>query len=289
MQARAAFDLLVRDLASAYQDLGEARSVARIAFEDLLGIRAPFPTIAFSSRQEAIFEDFHRRLLQGEPVQYVTGQAYFYGEKFDVSPAVLIPRPETEELTEWALEILNRQTAAGKAPCVLDIGAGSGCISIILKKKYPQAEVWAMDVSLPALETASRNAEAHQAAIGFKLADLLDASLWGELPEADLLVSNPPYIPETERQDLARRVLAFEPGLALFVPAEDPLRFYRAMGELAQQRLTENGSLLAECHYLFAGAVEELWKSQGFAFTELRKDLSGLERMVRASRVPFLP
>lgn len=289
MQVRAAFDLLVRDLASAYQDRGEARSVARIAFEDLLGIREPFPTIAFSSRQEAIFEEFHRRLLQGEPVQYVTGQAYFYGEKFEVSPAVLIPRPETEELTEWALEILKQQAEGAKTPCVLDIGAGSGCISVILKKKYPQAEVWAMDVSLPALETAEKNSAIHQAAIGFKLADLLDSTKWEELPEADLFVSNPPYIPENERQELAQRVLAFEPGLALFVPAEDPLLFYRAIGEFAQLRLKESGSLLAECHYQLAGAVEELWKSQGFAFTERRKDLSGRERMVRASRVPFLP
>ncbi|MBK6948477.1 MAG: peptide chain release factor N(5)-glutamine methyltransferase [Haliscomenobacter sp.] len=289
MQIRAAFDLLVRDLAIAYQDRGEARSVARIAFEDLLGVREPFPNAAFSSRQQAVFEDLQRRLLQGEPVQYVTGQAYFYGEKFEVSPAVLIPRPETEELTEWAIQILNRGASASERPQVLDIGAGSGCISIILKKKFSQAEVWAMDISPSALEVAKRNAAVHQAGIRFHLADLLDSSDWRELPEADLFVSNPPYIPESERQNLARRVLDFEPGLALFVPEEDPLRFYRAMGELAQVRLKHGGSLLAECHYLFAGVVEALWKSQGFGFTELRKDLSGHQRMVRASRVPFLP
>lgn len=289
MQVSSAFELLVRDLAEAYQDRGEARSVARIAFEDLLGIRTPFLNVFFSPRQEEVFDDLRRRLLQGEPIQYITGQAYFYGEKFEVSPAVLIPRPETEELTEWGVQILQHKNPGPEAPLVLDIGAGSGCVAIILSKKCPQAEVWALDVSPEALEVAERNAAAHKTGIHFLHFDLLDSGQWPGVPEADLLVSNPPYIPEEERYELASRVLAYEPGLALFVPSDDPLRFYRVLGELAQLCLKENGSILAECHYLFARDVEKLWESQGFAFTELRKDLSGRERMVRASRVPFNP
>ena len=279
MDSRQAYDRLTYLLSPLYGER-EARNIARIVFEDAFGIRFPGAQSSLSPDQSSQLDRITQRLLNWEPVQYVLGMADFYGMRFKVDQRVLIPRPETEELVEWGLQMAGR--LPGSEISVLDIGTGSGCIPIVFKKKMPRAIVWALDVNGPVIELARENAALHQVDIHFLQADILQQPTWDALPSFDLILSNPPYIPESEKDLMEPNVTAFEPGDALFVPNEDPLLFYRVIGLYAHLRLRPEGVLLVESHQAYAREVAALWEAQGWRSIEVRADLSGRERMVKA-------
>ncbi|HVZ56164.1 MAG TPA: peptide chain release factor N(5)-glutamine methyltransferase [Chitinophagaceae bacterium] len=268
----------------AYYDAAEARNIADLVMEHLTGWtridRVLHKTLPLSLPQQQELEAMTGRLVRPEPVQYVLGEAWFAGRRFRVNEGVLIPRPETEELVAWAGKDLS---AAGGHPRVLDIGTGSGCIAVTLKLGCPAAEVWACDISTAALETAAGNAGSLGAAIRLEAVNFLEKTTWDTLPFFDVLVSNPPYIPLTERESLPPHVRDFEPPLALFVPEADPLVFYRAIARFATEHLNPGGRIYLEIHEQLGEAVLHLLRESGFR-PELRKDMQGKDRMIRAVR-----
>jgi release factor glutamine methyltransferase len=226
---------------------------------------------------------YAQELLDGRPLQYVLGEAWFAGMAFFVDEQVLIPRPETEELVEWAVE---RARASGiPAPAILDMGTGSGCIAVSLKKKLPHASVLAIDKSAGALSVATRNAAANAAELGFRQLDFLDPLQRDTLPSFDLIVSNPPYIPHRDKEQMAAHVLDHEPHLALFVENDDPLLFYRALAVFGKRHLHPGGSLLCEIHEDMGQQTVDLFSSLGYMHVELRKDMQGKDRMVIGYRL----
>lgn len=229
------------------------------------------------------------QLLQHVPLQYVLQEAWFAAMPFFVNESVLIPRPETEELVEWvAQEARSVQTQAttdatvSKSTTIIDIGTGSGCIPIALKKKLPTATVHALDVSPGALAVARRNASTLEAAITFHETDILQQMKWQYLPVFDIIVSNPPYIKESEKADMHENVLGHEPHLALFVSDADALLFYRTIAQFAQQHLRPGGMLFFEINEALGKETTDLLISQGFINVELRKDMQGKDRMIKA-------
>lgn len=218
-------------------------------------------------------------LLQHTPVQYVLGEAWFYKMRFKVNEQVLIPRPETEELIEWVKESLG----PGASPRVLDIGSGSGCIAIAIKKELPLADVTAIDVSPGALFIAKENASILEAAVHFLEMDFLDETNWSSLAVFEVIISNPPYIPEAEKDRLDKNVTAHEPHLALFVADDDPFIFYRKIAAFAMQHLCAHGNIWVEVHESYATEVAEIFIKAGLE-TTIRKDMYGRERMIRAAR-----
>jgi release factor glutamine methyltransferase len=277
-----AFNELSSRLAILYNDEGEGRSVARIVFEDALHISRPNHAGVLSQEQSVCYSRIYSRLLAGEPVQYVLGEADFFGLKFFVDPYVLIPRPETEELADAAVLWLKARKHFPDKVRVLDIGTGSGCIAVTVKKKCPWIECSAIDISAAALDVARKNAVRHQVKVQFLELDLLDGTAWEPLPLYDLILSNPPYIPASEYQELDERVRLHEPGQALFVPDSDPMLFYRALSAFAKQKLAHGGAILAECHAHFAFAAEQLWLNQGWQGVHVENDLSGRPRLLWA-------
>lgn len=241
-------------------------------------------------REEAAsrLQGYLRRLLGAEPLQYVLEEAWFFGLPLRVSPAVLIPRPETEELVSWVLDDAGTLTPGAAAPLIIDAGTGSGCIAIALKNNLPGARLLALDRSAAALNLARENGERLGLALEWREADILDPATWDALPPATVLVSNPPYIPDRERAGLQPQVAEHEPALALFVPDGDPLLFYRALGTLARRRLLPGGLLYTEIHEDRGKEVCALYRAQGLEEVILRQDMQGRDRMVRA-RQPGSP
>jgi len=278
MTVETAFGQLTQNLAPRY-GAGEARSIARIVFEDVFDLRHRADAV-LSPEELVRFEEIHRRLLAGEPVQYVLGEADFFGLKFLVNPAVLIPRQETEELVAWVLEWLKFERIA--SPAVLDIGLGSGCIAVTLKRKLPEIRLFGLEKSPEALTVATENARRilGDAAFSFVLGDILETGTDAHFPLLDVIVSNPPYIPFGEQTQMPEHVLAHEPALALFVDDADPLLFYRAIAQFARQKLKPGGCLFFECNEFNAQEVAGLLEGYGFSGIELRNDLYGAERMV---------
>ncbi len=275
-----AFENLVQSLVPRY-GTGEAHSIARIVFEDVFDSRMRTnPT--FSPEETTRFEDIQQRLLAGEPMQYILGEADFFGLKFLVTPAVLIPRQETEELVAWALDWVKMEGL--KSPTVLDIGLGSGCIAVTLKKKRPDIRLFGLEKSPEALAVAQENARRilSDTEVAFFLGDIFWAETMSLFPSLDVILSNPPYIPTHERDRMPEHVLAHEPALALFVEDADPLLFYRAIAHFSRQKLKPGGRLFFECNEFNAAEVARLLVQEGFMEVELRKDLSGADRMVSA-------
>lgn len=232
----------------------------------------------FSDEQLTLLDRFLEKLKKYTPIQYIFGECDFMGMKFMVNDAVLIPRPETEELVEWITE-------SGKndgSVAVLDIGTGSGCIAIGLKSRLADAEVTAYDISAAALDVARKNAELNGLSVHFEQFDILEldknTSRW------NIIVSNPPYIPENEKSEILPNVLNFEPHVALFVPENDPLLFYRHIIKFAQDHLKPQGQLFFEIHRDRGQQVVSLLTAAGFVSIELRKDLSGNDRMTKARK-----
>jgi release factor glutamine methyltransferase len=234
-----------------------------------------------------------QRLLQHEPVQYVLGEAHFYGMHLFVDRDVLIPRPETEELVEWIVkDVRARENDAGKKNPgeadktktlkILDVGTGSGCIALALKKELPGAEVWGCDKSDAALNIARRNGAVLDIRLDFQAVDFLDATQWNSLPEVDVLVSNPPYIPLNDEESLEPNVRQHEPHIALFVPDENPLLFYEALAQFGKKNLRLGGAVYAEIHEKQGEAVVQLFQNAMYASVLLKKDMQGNNRMVKA-------
>src|SRR5688572_4259266 len=221
------------------------------------------------------------RLKKNEPVQYVLGEAWFAGMKFKVNKNVLIPRPETEELVEWVVQ--ESQKSIVNSPDILDVGTGSGCIPITLKKKLANANISAIDVCSEALFTATENAIEHETDIDFILLDFLDEEKWKELEQFDIIVSNPPYIRQSEKENMHARVKGFEPEKALFVPDNDAMLFYRKLSDFSIQHLKPGGRLFVEINEALGNEVVNLFRSAGFTNIELRKDMQGKDRMVKVS------
>jgi len=224
-----------------------------------------------------------------KPIQYITGEAWFYGLQFEVNENTLIPRPETEELVEW---ILNSPITQHQTPItILDIGTGSGCIPISLKSNVPQANVSAIDVSEKALEVAKRNAVLNKVTINFIQANILEVQDLSKLPSSmshhpsfyNIIVSNPPYVRNLEKQEIKKNVLDYEPHLALFVEDTDALLFYRKIAQLALKNLSPNGLLFFEINQYLVKETVELLQNLGFKNIELKKDIYGNDRMVKCS------
>ncbi len=217
------------------------------------------------------------RLKTDEPVQYILGYTEFYGLTLNVNPSVLIPRPETEELVDWI--VTDHQSPPGK---ILDIGTGSGCIALALKKSFGTAEVIACDISSGALQIARHNASINHLDIRFLKADILLWESFADWEPTSLMVSNPPYVTRKEMNLMKKNVLEFEPHQALFVPDEDPLLFYRRIAGFATKWLLPQGKLFLEINEHFGREVVELLGSSGFRDIEIRKDMQGKDRMVKA-------
>ncbi|MDD2436189.1 MAG: peptide chain release factor N(5)-glutamine methyltransferase [Massilibacteroides sp.] len=219
-----------------------------------------------------------QRLSRQEPIQYILGETLFYGYRFRVTPAVLIPRPETEELVERII----REEKTERLQ-VLDIGTGSGCIAVSLARQLNQASVWAVDISEEALSVARENAKRNLAEVTFLQMDVLQAE--PELPgKLDLLVSNPPYVMNGEKQAMEQNVLNYEPHQALFVSDNDPLVFYRAIADLGRRLLKEGGRLYLEINAALGKETLDVLKERQYKECQLEKDLSGKDRMIKAIR-----
>jgi release factor glutamine methyltransferase len=223
------------------------------------------------------FDRSIRKLKSGYPVQYITGQAEFYGLVLDVTPDVLIPRPETEELVRWIIDEIQHPR-----PVIMDIGTGSGCIALALKKHIPGSTIVATDVDAAALEIASMNARRLELDLQFFRHDILEADPTVELPPADIIVSNPPYVPASEITAMPDHIAAHEPPFALFVPDANPLLYYISIAGFARWQLKEGGLLYLEVHENYGDRVLSLLQSAGFAGPELRKDINGKDRMMKA-------
>ena len=215
------------------------------------------------------------KLKNSEPIQYILGETDFFGLAFYVNGSVLIPRPETEELVQWVLE-----SAENKPMKILDIGTGSGCIAVTLAKKLPSAEVHAWDISEDALEVARKNAERNGVKVIFVKRDMLLEPVSDE--KFDIIVSNPPYVTEVEKTEMQENVLNFEPHLALFVPDDNALVFYEKIADFALTNLNKGGKLFFEINRAKGTDIARLLEEKGFKNIELRKDISGNERMVMA-------
>lgn len=257
---------------------GEARAVTDYVLDVCFGLsKADIMCGAveeMTAEKAAELNKIFGRLMEGEPVQYVLGRAEFCGRWFSVRPGVLIPRPETEELCAW----ITADSKASGSPKVLDIGTGSGCIAITLQLDMPESKVTAWDISADALDVARENAQLLGANVNFVKLDALNAKPEGEW---DVIVSNPPYICEKEKKDMAVNVLEHEPHTALFVPDADPLLFYRAITRLAVQTLSKGGRLYFEINPIYADDTCHMMRAEGMTAVELRSDMYGKQRMAK--------
>ena len=226
-----------------------------------------------------------KELLKNKPVQYVLGETEFCGMRFFVNDSVLIPRPETQEMVEMIVSSAGMRRATSPSYSILDIGTGSGCIAISLAKLIPNSDVTAVDVSEKALEVAKKNAEANGVNVHFVHDDILQPTI-AELidNQFDIIVSNPPYVCESEKSEMRANVLDHEPSSALFVPDSDPLVFYRKILEFAQKALKPDGQIWFEINEKFGKETSELCREMGFQNVEIIKDFRGKERVVRTNR-----
>lgn len=265
---------LWRTLTAVY-DEREAQAVARLVLEEHFGLTMA-DVLTGRMPDEGELAPIRQRLLAGEPVQYVLGWAAFGGRRFAVRPGVLVPRPETYELCQWTVD------AERGARAILDVGTGSGCIACTLAAELAGAAVTAWDVSARALGVARENAERTNVNVSFEQVDVLSnppaSRSW------DVIVSNPPYVCEREQAAMERHVLDYEPHLALFVPDDDPLRFYRAIAAYGCQSLKPGGRLYFELNPLYAAELPPLLSAMSYHDIEIKADQYGKQRMIRAQR-----
>ena len=298
------YNELWRQLTQVYDDY-EAKAIARMVYEVRFGL---MPSDLFigkdtqlSTDDQKLLEEITQRLLTGEPVQYVLGEAEFGGRTFHVEPGVLIPRPETYELCEWILSSGRQQTDTEKSEKVrcdkiLDIGTGSGCIACTLAAELPDAAVTAWDISEDALRIAAENAKRMGVNVKFKKQDILKITPSPQLlpsnslpspfqlpsNEFDVIVSNPPYICTKEKDMMEKNVLEHEPALALFVPDDDPLLFYRAIARYAAKALNPGGVLFFEINPLYVTEMQQMLSEEGFSHTEIKNDQFGKQRFTKS-------
>ncbi len=271
----------IRSRLQPYYTAEEVSALSRIVCCDLLG-QAPTDyylgkDIALSPKKEQELEDILQRLSRFEPLQYIEGRTLFLGREFWVAPGVLIPRPETEELVELMLKEIPADAR------ILDVGTGSGCIAISLAKELPDTLVTAWDVSPEALSVARANARKLQANVRFVECDVLACQV-DEVGLYDVIVSNPPYVTEAEKADMEPNVLQWEPSLALFVPDDDPLRFYRRIAVLGRDMLADGGRLYFEINRAYGREMVEMLRTMGYVRVRVEKDLSQNDRFVIAEK-----
>lgn len=271
---------LYRTSLAGQYDVGEVNAILRAVFDHALGWdvgQIEMRRDEHLSESELIqVYDPLKRLQAGEPLQYVLGTVRFHGLDLRVAPGVLIPRPETEELVQHIIEDPAVPTR------IVDVGTGSGCIALALKRAFPSASVIGVDRSAEALGIAGSNASLNSLQVEWLEADVLDPSF--VLPAADLVVSNPPYVPRSEEASLSVQVRDFEPHAALFVEDQDPLLFYRVIAQLAKAVLPSGGRLFFEGHHIHTPAVGELLTAMGYQAVQVLTDLSGNPRFIRAER-----
>lgn len=283
---------LFRDVTKALSvvyDQHEARAVAFMLLESLLHVSRvdilSDKDTTFSSLQRNQLQGMLDRLLKHEPVQYVLGEAEFCGLTLEVGPEVLIPRPETEELVQWICDDLD----GAASPSILDVCTGSGCIALALSHRIAEASVRAIDISQAALAIASRNASRLHLPVSFRHADALGGNPFGDeegsvRPMFDVVVSNPPYIRQCECSAMDANVIDYEPEQALFVPDEHPLLFYEAISHAAFARLKPGGAIYFEINRDYGQQILAMLSSVGYIAPELRRDVFGNDRMVRATK-----
>lgn len=274
----------IQELTPIY-DAGEAESFFYLILEEKNQMKridlALRPDLEFSKEELLVWNSILEQLKKEIPIQYLLGKTSFYGLDFEVNESVLIPRPETEELVEWILSN-NRISQESKNLKILDIGTGSGCIAISLAKNIPNSQVYAIDVSVKALATAKKNAELNNVKVTFINQNILETE--DLLQQFDIIVSNPPYVRNLEKEEIKKNVLDNEPHLALFVDDNDALIFYRKIAELAQKSLSPNGQLFYEINQYLGKEMIELLEKMGFINIELRQDIYGNDRMIRGKR-----
>jgi len=288
-----------KELSGLY-DPRECDSLFRIVIEDVTEFSSAkikaFPESELTVVQSDAINNILDELKTGKPIQYILGYAEFYGLRFNVNPSVLIPRPETEELVEWVISSVGSLKSAGGS--ILDIGTGSGCIGISLKKNLSEFDVTALDISAAALWTAKENAEINQVNLNFILADILNLKSEIENPKRqtplehlekttnsekfEIIVSNPPYVTLHDKAQMHQNVTDFEPHTALFVPEDDPLIFYKAIADFASKNLESGGLLFFEINESYGEQIVNLLTDKSFKNIELRKDMSDRDRMIRA-------
>lgn len=281
---KAIAEIFRKELSDLY-DVKEIDSLFNMAIADIANISAArikaFPEHEASDEQFQYIIKLINELKTGKPIQYILGHAEFFGLTFNVNPSVLIPRPETEELVEWILLSVKDQKSVNH---ILDIGTGSGCIAISLKKNLSEVSVSAIDISEDALKTAEENAKINNVDLIFIQADILDTVHEVERPKYDIIVSNPPYVTLEDKEHMHTNVTDFEPHTALFVPEDDPLVFYKAIAEFAVKNLEIGGLIFFEINESYGEQIVELLKDKSFNNIELRKDLSEKDRMIKAIR-----
>lgn len=262
-------------------DAREARAITQLVLQQVLNLQSHLLVLErfrlLTTHQQQVLAGILTRLAASEPVQYILGEADFYGLKFKVTPAVLIPRPETEELVEWVMSTMN-DTAAH----ILDIGTGSGCIPITIAHRFPNAIVQGVDVSHEALLVAVENNRLNHTNVTFNHLNILTGSLSDATYH--IIISNPPYIAEADKQQMAANVLQYEPHLALFATGTDDLIFYRTIAAKALPALLPGGKLFFEIHAERGPQVVEIMQQQGYINIQLRTDLSGKHRMVMGEK-----
>lgn len=263
----------------------ESLSLANLAIEDVCDIGHGF---LFANRSNDLSQEQDQLLLKildglkaGTPIQYLLGVADFYGFKFKVAPGVLIPRPETEELVDWILKDIKQNQLNSSPGRIVEIGTGSGCIPVTLKKKLPETDVISVDISDDALMIAAKNVLFHEVDVELVKGDILEGLTGFNKESIDIIVSNPPYITNAERADMHMNVLHNEPSLALFVPDEDPLIFYRKILHFAKENLALTGCVYFEINSLMGQQMLCLLEENNF-YGELKKDIFGKDRMVKA-------
>jgi len=270
----------IRDLQQIYS-AHEAANITAMCFEKIAGITKSDviknPDFNLSEIHFKNLETSLSELLLHKPVQYVLGEAWFYKLKFKVDENVLIPRPETEELVNEVIDFI-KESCFKK---IIDIGTGSGCIPIAIKKTFPDSTVTAIDIDENAIAVAIENASIIQTEINFFQINFLDPANWNLFEKFDVIISNPPYIPFSEKEMIDKNVTNYEPHLALFVPNEKPLVFYEAIALFSKTHLTENGKIFMEVHENLAKEVSDLFSQHQFK-TEIKKDIFEKERMVMA-------
>ncbi len=280
---QAFYDL--KDRLSALYDDREAAAITHEILNHITGMDKSHRLLqkedALTSAQLSQYEDAKAGLVSGKPLQYIIGSSWFMGREFAVNKSVLIPRPETEELVLW---VINDYAGRHENINILDIGTGSGCIPVSLKLAMQQAHVMGCDISADALIVAATNARNLSADIRLVKIDFLDAAQRKELGMYDVIVSNPPYIPLLEKERIHTNVKDHEPHIALFVPDNDPLVFYRAIASFAKEHLHSKGYIYCELDADHAAATQDMFESEGYRDVVLQKDVHGNLRMLRAAK-----
>ena len=278
LKTSSALRLHIRDRLIPSLPMREADQVARLIIEALFGISISAQLLDRPIQMNAVYEDqisgMIQKLLNHEPIQYVLGYTEFYGHRFKTDSRALIPRPETEELVQMVLE-----QQVTKSSTILDVGTGSGCIAISLSLAG-NSRVYAIDVDQDTLNLARENAQALQANVQFLHSDFLNDSL--ELPALDIIVSNPPYIPESDLPSLAARVREYEPFTALFVSNQDPLIFYQRMVEVAPLHLKPGGQVFMEIYHTAGPDIVSLFQPSRWSQVQITKDINGKDRLLHA-------